>query len=161
MPESIQDWTGQLPSIQIAQSAEPLQSCQTGIQTNKGGFTYISCLSTAPLLSDAFYTLPLLCLVSQGTTFPRLPCPPASSSIWSMRVSRGRLEGRRKGEARVFYPPQSLLPVASLPAEIFQHPLCGNSSRWALPSWFKLPLDGLSSLSPLNNLFLVSSRTLR
>lgn len=39
--------------------------------------------------------------------------------------------------------------------------LCCNSPRWALPSWFKLPLDGLSSLSSLNNLFLVSSRTLR
>lgn len=112
-----------------SQSSESYRLVELGYKPTNGWSTYIPCQSTAHLLPDPFPILPLLCLISQGTTFPRLPCPPVSSWVWSIRVTRRRLEGRRK-EVRMCYSPQFLLIVASLAAEILQF----------LSLWQQLPL---------------------
>lgn len=66
-----------------------LQTCQFGIQTNNGAFTYILYLSTVPLLSDPFPTLPLLWNYISQT--PLLSCSQlclANEKIMGAKMSR-------------------------------------------------------------------------
>ena len=97
----------------------------------------------------------LLCFVSQGTMFPRLPLSLASEEVQPMKGNGRILDGRRRGESKAFLPfsvtcgvPGSscfsslALPPAREPLPPTVLAPIGWSSFWRLTS----PL--LSSLHP-------------
>lgn len=88
-------------------------------------------------------SFPWVCRILQETTFPRLPCPLCSSSVWPVRSTSGRLEGRRKGAPREFLPPQPLLLMAYLIAETEQVPreplLLWPQLCWGVPTIDEIP----------------------